>query len=65
MSKRKYTRRRKSTWPFVALPTELSSVLPAQSSHDVRLRLSSGMELHVSLVQLGETLDRLRERGLC
>lgn len=65
MPKRKYTRRRKTTWPFVALPTELTSALPAPSSHDVRLRLPSGMELHVSLDQLGGALDLLRERGLC
>ena len=65
MPKRKYTRRHKSTWPFVALPAEFTAALPAQPSHDVRLRLPSGMEVHVSLVQLGEALDRLRERGLC
>lgn len=65
MPKRQYTRRRKTTWPFVALPSELTAALPAPSSHDVRLRLPSGMELHVSLVQLGGVLDLLRERGLC
>jgi hypothetical protein len=65
MPKRKYTRRRKSTWPIIALPDELRSVLMDDPSHDVRLRLPSGMELHVSLAQLGGALDLLRERSLC
>ena len=65
MPKRKYTRRSKSTWPFVALPAEFASALPAQPSQDVRLSLPSGMVMHVSLSQLGVALDALRERGLC
>jgi hypothetical protein len=65
MPKRKYTRRTPSTWPFVALPSQLASALPTPSSPDVRLSLPSGLVVQVSLTQLGQALDVLRERGLC